>query len=225
MAGKVTPKRLPKPRTLLGWDGTDFFALKVDGDGHLQIDVLTAPLPDDAATQTTLALCLTSLQLIDNLPAALRTVGANALIAAGTDSIGAHHDIRTDTSGRLIVRGENQLFSYKAQVYGIATHTKVGNGNYTLLGLAVPLGEIWVLKSILAYNWTSAVAALEVGFDKAGAQYWGAGQGATPRITAIHTFTDTILVYQDKPAAFFHSCLNNDQLVLFWTGHSMTVET
>ncbi len=50
MVGNVTPKRLPRPRTLLGWDGTDFFALKVDDSGHLQIDVLSSVMDADAAT-------------------------------------------------------------------------------------------------------------------------------------------------------------------------------
>lgn len=35
MEGKVTPKRLPLPRTMLGFDGTDFVALKTDADGRL----------------------------------------------------------------------------------------------------------------------------------------------------------------------------------------------
>jgi len=35
LEGQVTPKRLPSPRTILGWDGTDFFALKVDSKGRL----------------------------------------------------------------------------------------------------------------------------------------------------------------------------------------------
>ncbi len=126
MTGKVTPKRLPKPRTMLGWDGTDFFAIRVDDDGHLQIDILTIPLPTDAATDTALKAvrdrigaltspaagsvnkyleqCLIRLGLIDNLPAALRTVGADALIAAGTDHVGAHHDLLIDPSGRSVTK-------------------------------------------------------------------------------------------------------------------------
>ncbi len=43
---EVTPKEAPDPRSLLGYDGTDFYVLKVDGDGHLQIDDLgLATLP------------------------------------------------------------------------------------------------------------------------------------------------------------------------------------
>lgn len=34
MDGKVTPKRMPGPRTALGYDGTDFHAVKTDADGR-----------------------------------------------------------------------------------------------------------------------------------------------------------------------------------------------
>lgn len=37
MPDKVTPRRLPHPRTAVGWDGTDFFAIKVDSEGRLKL--------------------------------------------------------------------------------------------------------------------------------------------------------------------------------------------
>ncbi|GAJ19150.1 unnamed protein product, partial [marine sediment metagenome] len=37
MDGKVTPKRMPSPRTALGYDGTDFHALKVDSKRRLSV--------------------------------------------------------------------------------------------------------------------------------------------------------------------------------------------
>jgi len=48
----VTPKEVPEPRSALGYDGTNFYVLKVDSDGHLQIDVLDSALPDGAASAT-----------------------------------------------------------------------------------------------------------------------------------------------------------------------------
>ena len=35
MVGKITPVYIPKPVGMLGWDGTDFHALKVDAAGNL----------------------------------------------------------------------------------------------------------------------------------------------------------------------------------------------
>lgn len=37
MVGKITPVYIPKPVGILGWDGTDFYALKVDSTGRLRV--------------------------------------------------------------------------------------------------------------------------------------------------------------------------------------------
>ena len=35
MVGRIEPVYVPKPAGMLGWDGTDFYALKVDSTGNL----------------------------------------------------------------------------------------------------------------------------------------------------------------------------------------------
>jgi len=55
MSERVYPDKLPTPVAILGWDGSDFRVIKVDVDHHTQVDVLTNVLPDDAASETTLA--------------------------------------------------------------------------------------------------------------------------------------------------------------------------
>ncbi len=50
---------------LFGSDGAKWIAALIDGLGHFQVDVVASGLPADAATQTTLALVLTALQIID----------------------------------------------------------------------------------------------------------------------------------------------------------------
>ncbi len=50
-----------------GDDGTDRQNVAVDTDGHVQADVLECALPTGAATQATLADCLTALQVLDNV--------------------------------------------------------------------------------------------------------------------------------------------------------------
>lgn len=64
-----------------GWDGTNYVwvKLRVDADGHLQVDALSAPLPTDAATETTLALVESAVDGIETLlgaglPVALDTL-------------------------------------------------------------------------------------------------------------------------------------------------------
>ncbi|KKK76525.1 hypothetical protein LCGC14_2862760, partial [marine sediment metagenome] len=44
-------------------DGVTYRVPLVDSDGHLQVDVLTKPLPTDAATATDQATMITALQL------------------------------------------------------------------------------------------------------------------------------------------------------------------
>ena len=37
MVGRITPIYVPKPVGMLGWDGTDFWAVKVDTSGRVQV--------------------------------------------------------------------------------------------------------------------------------------------------------------------------------------------
>ena len=60
-------------------DGVTYRVPLVDSDGHLQVDVLTTPLPTDAATATDQATMITALQLIDDLRAALDAVRTDRL--------------------------------------------------------------------------------------------------------------------------------------------------
>ena len=111
--------------TLLGWDGTDFQNVKVDGSGHLQVDVLSNVLGGDQATETTLALVkdrlgalttpaagstnklltdsLTELQLIKSLRNALHTVDLDMLVGYVAKDIGGWKELEIDTGGRLVV--------------------------------------------------------------------------------------------------------------------------
>ena len=60
-------------------DGVQYRPPIIDSDGHLQVDVLSNPLPTDAATATNQATMITALQLIDDLRAALDAVRTDRL--------------------------------------------------------------------------------------------------------------------------------------------------
>jgi len=222
---EIIPKEAPDPRSLLGYDGTDFYVLKVDADGHLQIDALEVALPDGAATQTTLALCLTSLTLIDNLPAALRTVGANALIAAGTDSVGAHHDLRTDTSGRPIVRGEDQVFSYKQSLLSQNVAGLSGADGY-LESKSPAAGLLWKVTNVRAVDLTTATTRHGYGVHRAPTTYdfaqtlkaMAAGENS-------HYHGEVWLEPGDKIRVYFIGGLGGDTCYIDLTGSVMTKET
>ncbi|GAI96029.1 unnamed protein product, partial [marine sediment metagenome] len=65
---------------MLGWDGTDFFALKVDNNGHLQIDALGL------------------IALVD----ALQSVGTDRLQVRGEDQLFGYKDtLRVLVSGAI----------------------------------------------------------------------------------------------------------------------------
>ena len=129
----VNPPKAPMPRALLGYDGTDFYVLRTDATGHLQIDVLTSALPAGAATAANQDTEITALQLIDNL--------YNALQSVATD--------------RLRVRGENQLFSFKGVLCVARASGISGAGGYGDSD-AVPAGEIWVVTTVSAGDSSSA---------------------------------------------------------------------
>jgi len=55
MANILYPATHPKGVGAFGYDGSDFRIIKVDADHHVQTDVLSTSLADDAASETTLA--------------------------------------------------------------------------------------------------------------------------------------------------------------------------
>ena len=278
-----------KLATWLGYDGTDFRNVHVDAAGDLQVDVLTTAINVLAATAAHQVTMITALELIDDLRAALDSVGTDELdvnveasvlpTGASTAAIqatlltalqsiqnlvGALNDVgvdelrvlagktgatwkalpvsaaneletkvvssvlptgagTSDNQTALIAKFQDQVFTYKGQVCSKAVHVKSGAGHYTLLGDAVPEGEIWVLTNIMAYNWDTANGAVYVGLDQGGVQYWGAGTGTIAAKAAWQIFTPMYLVHLDKPAAYFYACLDGDNLALFWNGYSMTL--
>ena len=132
----IVPVGAPSPRSVLGYDGADYYVLRVDATGHLQVDVLTSALPAGAATAAHQVTQNTALQLIDNL--------VNALQSVGTD--------------RLQVRGEDQLFSYAARVMDKSSGAVSGAGGYLDSG-AVPAGAVWEITQLCAHDIASATTA------------------------------------------------------------------
>jgi len=65
---EIVPKEAPDPRSFLGYDGTDFYVLKVDADGHLQIDALEVALPEGAGTAANQATMIAAMLRKATLP-------------------------------------------------------------------------------------------------------------------------------------------------------------
>ncbi len=127
------------PRMLYASDGSKWYAVLVDSDGHVKIDVVTAALPTDAATQTTLASALTALQLIDDLRAALGSVNTDDLQV----------DIKTYPGSNTL---GNFPFGYYDTVLLTSNTTSTGTTNTDVNLSAVPAGEVWVITHISSYH-------------------------------------------------------------------------
>jgi len=130
--GAIKAEIAGKILTLLGYDGTDFYNLKVDADGHLQVDCLSSALPAGAATEAKQDTEIATLELI----ALIR----NALQSVDTD--------------RLIVRGEDQLFSIDGVVWKTRDAVISGANGY-IDSDAVPAGKIWIITTIKILDLTS----------------------------------------------------------------------
>ncbi len=129
-ANKVSP---PEPRSALFFDGTNWRVARVSATGYLEIDVLTSTLPAGAATEATLASVDAYLGLIAVLWNCLRTVGTD----------------------RFMVKGEDQLHSFKETLQALTTTQVSGAGGY-IERPGPSAGEVWCVTHIMAVDYTSA---------------------------------------------------------------------
>lgn len=149
--GKVLTPTIGELLTILGYDGTDFSALKVDVDGHLQIDVLSAALASGAATSAKQDTMITALQLIDDLRAALGSVDTDDLQV----------DVKTSAlpAGAATSARQQYLVDFLPGAFAPATHaagTVVGDYCYAVENTIAQ----HIYTSMIYYNGTcSQIAA------------------------------------------------------------------
>ncbi len=193
----------PSPRVALFWNGTAWQWALVDAAGHLQIDTVTSALPAGAATEATLASADGYLGLIAVLWNCLRTVGTD----------------------RFMVKGEDQLFSYKGVLQDQKYLADAAAGTNTLVGSTVPAGEIWVVTNICVANRRNDSGYVKIRmahlFD------WPGVAGLPPltkEVPACWT-GHFILVPTQRLEAIFYACIVNDDLYWVTYGYRMTLET
>jgi len=198
----IIPVGAPSPRSVLGYDGADYYVLRVDATGHAQVDVLASDLPAGAATAAHQVTQNTALQLIDNL--------VNALQSVATD--------------RLKVRGEDQLFTFKGVLASRNEGAISGAGGYIESG-AVPAGEIWVLTNVVATDGTTATTAhtAYVMHDGATVYLYEARAAYAADVKSSwggHAYLDV----GDTVRVYFTGGLVADTVRVDILGHRMTVE-
>lgn len=193
----------PEPRAVLFWDGTYWRVATVDAAGHIQIDVVTSGLPAGAATAANQALILAQVQAIEDLTHALQTVATD----------------------RLIVRGEDQLFSFKG-VLALFVGAVISGAEGYIGTFVVPDDEIWVVTTTQGWNNTTAVAAIRFeNVHNAGRTPYHQEQKAfaiSERSTwGGHTYLDP----GDTVRVYFIGGLAGDACEMAVTGYIMTLET
>lgn len=200
---QILPEHVPMPRCVIGWDGARYRAFAVDAAGHVQVDVVASGLPAGAATEATLASADAYLALI----ALIR----NALQSVDTD--------------RLIVRGEDQLFSFKGVLSQKDDAVISGANGYSESGV-VPAGEVWCVTTIAAYDRTSATTrhvyvTRRNGVVLAIGENIAALAADKPSFWSGWTWLDT----DDRIRVYFTGGLVGDNCRIETQGYKMTKET
>lgn len=117
MVNLLIPAPGGAPRLIYGWDGTDWRACAVTALGELEVGVVASALPAGAATAAQQALMLGQLQLIEDLRAALNSVGTDELDVIVEESVlptgaaTAAHQVTQNTALALIEKLEKALES------------------------------------------------------------------------------------------------------------------
>jgi len=200
---ETLPDHVPSPRTLLAWDGTAYRPLTIDAAGHLQLDVVTSGLPAGAATAAAQALALAQLQLIEDMRDALQSVATD----------------------RLIVRGEDQLFSFD-KVLGERTDGLISGADGFFDSAIVPAGEIWVVTTVAARDNTTGVTVIVMAQRHNGAD---AVIHEGRKAFAVGEWSSwsglTTLDVDDLIRVYFTGGLVNDHCYVDLSGYVMTLET
>ncbi len=133
--------------------------------------------------------------------------------------------LKVDDHGRLHVRGEDQIFSYKGRLASHSRGAISGAGGYRD-SKSPPEGEIWVVTNAVAYDRITATTN----------HLYGTMEGAD--FIAFHRQTEAFgvgifseyhgLLYLeegDVARVYFTGALANDDCVVQLTGYIMTLET
>ena len=135
-----------------------------------------------------------------------------------------YYVIRSDAGGRLQVRGEDQLFSFKG-VLALRVAAVVSGVDGFIASGVVPAGEIWVVTTITARDSTSPTTAMEFRnyhdatevLIHAQLQAFVAWEAA---VWVGHTYMDPA----DYIRVDFIGALVGDNCYLYVTGYRMTLE-
>jgi len=198
----VNPSSVPSPRGMLGWDGANFYVLRTDAEGHLQIHALSSALPLGAATLAEQQTQTTALQLIDDLRNALRSVDTDA----------------------LQVRGEDQLFSVKARYTEAVVNDAAAAGTNTLAGAFVPANTILVVTNISVQNTSNDTTRTYIVLDTPGDDVYLRSVPSLVKWTTLDWSGWQVLDVGSRISGVLYGCTAGDSIRLDVGGFTMTLE-
>jgi len=229
----------------VGTDGTHWYALTVDAAGHLQIDVVTSALPAGAATSANQATMITALQLIDDLRAALASVGSDELLVKAGHTGAAWQPLTVDAAGHLqidvLTSGLPAGAATQATLQNIDGHTKnqilgtsgqylerlvdlnAAAGANALNGSVVPSSECWVVTNALAYNVNTNPSEIYIRVNDGVTNHVVRRQLAPGADTPVEWSGHVYMETGDKFKAYFGGCVLNDDIYAFFQGYKMLV--
>lgn len=188
---------------LPAYDGANWQPLLVDAQRHLQADILASALPTGSATAANQATVITALQLIDDLNAALESVSTD----------------------RLIVRGEDQMFTYLGSLHTYTVGT-ISGANGHLDSITATAGEIWKVTTTAIADVTTPTTQHRFHLRSPPTSYrihTNTAAFAANQFSYLHS--DLWLDAGDLLRCNFLAGLPGDTCVITLIGHRMTLET
>lgn len=138
----------------------------------------------------------------------------------GTD----FHAVKVGSGGRPVVRGEDQLFSFKATLLNIRNADISGADGYCNSN-PVDEGEVWVVTSIAAIDMTTPTTEVIMMIWRGEAGYYFHAENAyKPAGQAWTLQCEKHLAFGDLVQAYFIGGLAADDCYVTLTGHTMTKE-
>jgi len=101
--GELLTETIGRIGTLVVWDGTDFYTATCNAAGQIEVSVIGSTLPAGAATAANQATVIAALERIDDLQAALNSVGTDELRVLVGHNGGAWGTLTIDAAGHLQV--------------------------------------------------------------------------------------------------------------------------
>lgn len=136
----------------------------------------------------------------------------------------AYRPITIDAAGRVQVRGEDQVFSFKGVLADHTSTASLGADGRTA-STAVPVGTIWKVTNIAVTNWNRAITRLEFILVHDAVWYRFAEYNIARAAQEFAFWNGEIYADpDDRIYAQVFGSLVDDALVMDITGYTMTLE-